>query len=347
MIRFENIEFLYALLSIPVLSIIFILYRISRKKRIKSIGDKNLVKRLMPENSTFKQIYKFILLMLALLLFIIGAANPQIGSKMEEIKRQGVEVIVALDISNSMLASDVKPSRLELAKLSITRLIDNLADDRIGLVLFAGDAFLQLPLTTDYSAAKLMLSTVNPGLIEMQGTAIGRALELSLKSFSEDETRNKAIIMITDGENHEDDALSAAKDAEDAGVVIHTIGMGSIEGAPVPRNPNNPNSGYIKSPDGKTVVSKLNANMLQQLAATAGGRFIRTTTLNTDLSELIDELAGMEQKEFGSRVYTDYEDRFQYFVAAGLFFLIIEIFVSNRRNKTIAGLLNFVGGNNK
>lgn len=344
MIRYEHIEFLYALLSIPVFVLIFIIYRYDRKRKLRRIGDRALLAGLMPEVSSFKPVLKFTILMLALAFMLIAAANPQIGSKMEEIKREGVEVIIALDISNSMLAEDVKPSRLELARLSISKLIDNLNSDRIGLVLFAGDAYLQLPLTTDYSAAKLMLSTVSTGLIDMQGTAIGRALELSMKSFSKDETRNKAIILITDGENHEDDALSIAAEAAEQGIVIHTIGMGSIAGSPIPQNPNNPNSGYIKNESGETVISKLNANMLQQLAAIGGGRFIRASATNPNLTTLIEELAGMEKQEFGSRIYTDYEDRFQYFAAAALLLLILELFISEKRNKLVARLLRFVGG---
>jgi Ca-activated chloride channel family protein len=344
MFRFENIDYLYLLLAIPIFTGIFIISRYIRKKKLKAIADKQLLESLIPEVSAFKPLYKFILLMLAYAFGVAALANPQIGTKMEEVKREGVELMLALDVSNSMKAEDIKPNRLERAKQSILRLIDNLVSDKIGVIVFAGDAFLQLPLTTDYSAAKLMISTVETDMIGTQGTAIGSAIELATDSFSEDEEVNKALIIITDGENHEDDALGAAEDATDKNIIIHTIGMGSLEGSPIPVYRNGREVGYVKDREGNTVVSKLNAGMLQQIAAQGDGRFIRSSTADPDLTALLEELSGLDKKEFESKMFTEYEDRFQYFLAAALFFLLLEILIANRRNKYIAKLISFAGG---
>lgn len=266
---------------------------------------------------------------------VLGLANPLIGTKMKEVKREGIEVVIAVDVSNSMLAEDIRPNRLERAKSSIKRLIEDLTQDKISIVLFAGDSFLQLPMTTDYSAAKLMVSTMSTDLIEKQGTAIGGAIELGLESFSDDEEVNKVMIIITDGENHEDDALSAAKEAEDKGVVIYTIGMGSIDGGPIPNIVNGKPQGFITDNSGKTVVSKLNANMLQELAAIGGGSFVRASGGEVNLGDLLDDISKMEKTEFEAKVFTDFEDRFQYVFFFALFVLVLEMLIGDRKNKTL------------
>lgn len=344
MFRFENIDYLYLLFVIPAFVLVYIISRYIRQGKLKALADKDMLETLIPEVSSFKPLYKFILLMFAYAFGIVALANPQIGTKMEEVKREGVELMIALDVSNSMKAEDIKPNRLDRAKQSILRLIDNLISDKIGIIVFAGDAFLQLPMTTDYSAAKLMISTVETDMIGTQGTAIGAAIDLAVNSFSDDEEVNKALIVITDGENHEDDALGAAEEASDKGVVIHTIGMGSIEGSPIPVIRNGREVGYVKDKQGNTVVSKLNAGMLQQIATQGDGRFIRSSTADPDLTLLLKELSGLDKKEFEAKMFTEYEDRFQYFLAAALFFLILELLISNRRNKYISKLISFAGG---
>lgn len=344
MFRFENIEYLYALSAILLFLLIYIISRIIRKQKLNLAADAGLISKLTPEVSAFKPVYKFTLLMLAYSFAVIALANPQIGTKMEEIKREGVELIIALDVSNSMKAEDIKPNRLERAKQSILKLIDNLMSDKIGLVVFAGDAFLQLPLTTDYSAAKLMVSTVETEMIATQGTALGHAITLGQSAFSKENDVNKALIIITDGENHEDDALSAAKDAREKGIIIHTIGMGSIEGSPIPLYQNGREIGYVKDRAGNTVITKLNAGMLQQIALEADGRFIRSSSADPDLTALLDEISGMDKKEFEAKVFTEYEDRFQYFLAAAIFFLLLELLISNKKNKYIEKLISFAGG---
>lgn len=264
---------------------------------------------------------------------VLGLANPLIGTKMKEVKREGIEVVIAVDVSNSMLAEDIRPNRLERAKSTIKKLIDDLTQDKISIVLFAGDSFLQLPMTTDYSAAKLMVSTMSTDLIEKQGTAIGSAIELGLESFSEDEEVNKVMIIITDGENHEDDALSAAKEAVDKGIIIHTIGMGSIDGGPIPNIVNGRPQGFIKDNSGKTVVSKMNANMLKELSSVGGGSFVRASGGEVNLGDLIDDISKMEKTEFEARIFTDFEDRFQIVFFFALIVLVLEMLISDRKNK--------------
>lgn len=334
------------LILIPVFALLYLLSRYVRRKKLERFGDTNLVNLLIPEVSKSKHIIKFVLVSLAFTFVTLAAANPQIGSKTEEIKREGVEVIIAIDISNSMKAEDLKPNRLERAKQAVLKLIDKLKNDRIGIVLFAGDTYLQLPLTMDYAAAKLLTSSIDVDLISQQGTAIGNAINLALDSYTEQSEKYKALIIITDGENHEDDALGAARDAASKGVVIHTIGMGSIAGAPVPIYSQGGLSGFIRDREGNSVISKLDPVMLQQIATEGGGKFIHATGTDLDLSELLDELAGMEKKEFASQIFTEYDDKFQYFLAIGLLLMISEIFFSERINKWLASLNLFSGEKN-
>jgi Ca-activated chloride channel family protein len=346
LLKLENEIYLYLLAALPVLVLLYVVYRARRKKLLSSFASSEALKRLSPNVSTFKNSFKFILIAVAFSAMVVGLANPLIGTKMKEVKREGVEVVIAVDVSNSMLAEDIRPNRLERAKSAIKRMISELAQDKISIVLFAGDSFLQLPLTTDYSAAKLMVSSMSTDMIEKQGTAIGSAIELGIKSFSEDEEVNKVMIIITDGENHEDDALGAAEKAEERGIVIHTIGMGSIEGGPIPRYINGRPQGFIKDNSGNTVVSKLNANMLQELASVADGKFVRAAGGEVNLSDLLTDIEEMEKTEFEAKVFTDFEDRFQYLFGFALLLIIIEMMISNRRNKRLT-LKKIVGENDE
>lgn len=334
MFRFEFVEYLNFLLLIPLIIILFTLYKLKVKKNYAKLGDVELIKKLTPDISYFKINTKFLILLFSLAFLIIGLANPQIGSKMEEIKREGVEVMIAIDISNSMLSDDIKPSRLEMAKSSVLKLIDKLKQDKIGIVLFAGDAFLQLPLTTDYSAAKLMVSTISTSLIDMQGTAIGAAINLSKKSFSENQSINKVLILISDGENHEDDALGAAKSLEESGIMLHTIGMGTVNGGPIPIIRNG-RSEYLKDQNGETVLTKLDANMLQQIASEGNGQFVRAGNRALDLENLIQDIQKLEKAEFETKIFTDYDDKFQLFFLLAFIFLILEFLISEKKNKLL------------
>lgn len=342
MIRLAHPLFLYGLLLLPVFLMLHIFLVYWRKKALKSLGDIDLVKRLFPEISGFKRTWKFIFICLAYTFVILGLADPQIGTKLEEVQRKGVDIIIALDVSNSMKAEDIKPNRLERAKQAIYRLIDKLQNDRIGLIVFAGRAYTQLPITTDYGAAKLVLSSIDTDVVPTQGTAIGEAIQLGINSFPKDDRKNKAIVVITDGENHEDDAIKAAKEADSAGVIVHSIGMGSIDGAPIPVVYNNVQVGYKKDNAGNTVVTKLDETLLQQIAVAGNGKFIRASNSDDGLSTILDEVNKMEKKNFGSKLYTEYEDRFQYFLAAALIFMLGEMLFSEKKSKW-AAKLNFFG----
>jgi len=334
MLRYENSEYLFLMVIIPIIIILFVMAIRWRKRAIDKFGESHMVFKLMPMASFTKLRLKFILFSFSIAFIIIGLANPQIGSKMEEVKREGVDLMIAIDLSNSMLAEDLQPNRLMRAKQSISRLIDRLDGDRIGLVVFAGDAYVQLPITTDYSAAKLFLSTINTDIIPTQGTAIGKAIELSINSFDVSNDQNKAIIIITDGENHEDDAIQKAKDAEDMGIFVHTIGMGSAEGGPIPiKNRYGSITSYQKDNSDNTVITKLNEEMLKEIAASGGGSYIRANSTQSSLNALFKEINKMEKKEIGSKVFTDYKDRFQWFLGIAIVLLLIESLLRNTKNK--------------
>jgi Ca-activated chloride channel family protein len=333
MFRFENIEYLYALLLIPFFSLLFILYILWKRKAIKRFGEYDMIRQLMPHYSPYRPVVRFILLMAAYTLLIIGLANPQIGSKMEKVQRKGADLVIALDVSNSMLAQDIRPDRLTRAVQGISKLIDRLEGDRIGIVVFAGKAYVQLPITTDYSAAKMFLTTISTRMVPSQGTAIGDALELSVKSFREDE-RSKAIVIITDGENHEGDALEAAQAAAEKGIRIFTIGMGSPEGSPVPvYDDMNRQTGFKSDRQGQTVISRLDETMLQQIASAGSGIYVRASTGQDGLTRILDEINAMEKQEIETRTFSEYESRFQYFLALALILLVIELIIPDRKSR--------------
>ena len=342
MFRFENTIYLYVLILVPVIFMVWLLMRRLRNKALLKIGEPSLIANLLPDYSRYKNWIKIGIILLAFSAVIVGTANPQIGSRLEEGKREGIDVVIALDISNSMLAEDVKPSRLEFAKQSISKLIDRLQNDRIGLIVFAGDAFIQLPITTDYSAAKLFLSVVEPDLIQVQGTAIGKAIDMAVDNFSFDDKVKKALIIISDGENHEDDALGSAVKAVKAGFVVNTIGIGSTQGSPIPYYNNGQRVGFMKDKDGSLVTTRMNPDMLNQIASAGKGQFVLAGNTDPDLSKLIDKLAGIDKKEYKSKLFTDYEDRFQYLFGLALVLVILEIAISERNNKIMMMLNRFV-----
>jgi len=336
MIRFAHAEYLYALTLLPVLLILFWWALQMRKRGLSRFGNPLLLEMLMPSVSRYKRMTKFFVAFSALAILILGAANPQIGTKMEEVKREGVDIIIALDVSNSMKAEDIKPDRLESAKQEISHMIDKFQNDRLGLIVFAGDSYLQLPLTTDYSAARLILSTVDVDVVPIPGTAIGSAIKLAMKSFAAGEKKHKVIIIISDGENHEDDAIAAAKDANTEGVIIHTIGMGSPDGVPIPIYEGNTQTGYKKDESGNTVLTKLDEQGMRQIAEAGGGIYIRATNQQDEMDAVFKEIQAMEKKEFGAKVFTEYEDRFQYFLTVAFLLLILEFFISERKNRWMA-----------
>lgn len=268
--RFAYPEYFWGFWLIPVLTVFFIFSRILRRRALRKFGDPEIISYLMPSVSRFRPAFKFLLLMLALSAFILGAARPQFGSRLQTMKREGVEIIIALDVSNSMMAEDIKPNRLERAKRAIDRLISRLKDDKIGLIVFAGEAYTQLPITTDYNSAQLFLNSVNPEIVPRQGTAIGAAINLAIRSFTPDPESSKAIIIITDGENHEDDAIGAASEAAKLGIVLHTVGMGLPQGAPIPVVRGG-QTDYRRDRDGNVVITRLDEVMLETIAASGNG----------------------------------------------------------------------------
>ena len=330
MFRFANIEMLWWLVAIPVFVIAYIVYTKRKQRQLREFGDQELMAQLMPDASKSRPIWKFSLMMIALVLFIIAAARPQYGQKENSIKRQGIEVMVALDISNSMLAEDVAPNRLDRAKQMLSKMIDNMVDDKVGLVVFAGDAFTQLPITCDYVSAKMFLNTITPSLIPTQGTAIGSALQTAITSFgSQESDAGRAIILITDGENHEDDAIAAAKKAQELGMQVFVIGIGKPEGAPIPKPGTND---YFKDRSGQVVVSKLNEDMCQQIAQAGNGVYVRCDNTNTAMRALQQELDRIATAELETTVYADYNEQYQSFALIALLLLLIEFFILSRKN---------------
>lgn len=332
MYRLDNIEYLYGLALIPALILIYVLHRLWRKKALGKLGDIEIISLMMPGVSSGKPTLRFILFLIAIIFLIFGIVNPQIGSKLEEMKREGSDIIICLDVSNSMKAEDFKPSRLAKAKQSIEKLIDKLNNDRIGIIVFAGEAYIQLPITIDYAAAKLFLENIDCNTVPIQGTVISSAIELAEKSFGTEEGKNKAVIIISDGESHDDDAIASAREASEKNMVVHTIGIGSPEGVPIPVYKNKMQMGFRKDKDGNTVVTKLNEGALQDIASAGNGVYVRARQGEIGLLALQDRINKMEKKTFDSKVYADYEDRFQIFIAVSLFFLLIESFLTERKS---------------
>jgi len=338
--RFANPDLLYLLLLLPVLIIFWILNEVRRKKALKRFGDPGLVRKLMPELSGTRPWLKFILQLVAVTSAIIILARPQFGSKLEEVKKQGVEVIIALDVSNSMLAGDIQPDRLTRAKQALTRLIDNLENDKIGLIVFAGDDYTQIPITTDYISAKMFLSSIRPDMVPKQGTAIGAAIDLGMRSFSPGEGKSKAMIIITDGENHEDEPVAKASEASEKGIIIHTIGIGSAEGVPIPVMVNG-RKDYLKDNEGNTVITRLDEEILKKIAVSAGGNYVRASNTNIGLEEIFGEIRKMKTEELESTMYTEYNDQFQIFAVIVLLFLFADFMIMDRKNRRLANIRLF------
>ncbi len=342
--RFAHPEYFYLLLVIPVFVVLFILSRLNRLRSLRLFGDRALIAQLMPSVSGNRPFIKFTLWMLALA-FIIGAlAQPQFGSKLVTSKRKGVELIIALDVSNSMMAEDIKPNRLERAKRAIAKLTERLRNDKIGLIVFAGQAYVQLPITTDYVSAKLFLDAINTSIVPVQGTAIGAAIQMAMKSFTPEFTGSKAVIVITDGENHEDDAVGAAKEAQEKKIIVHTIGMGLPQGAPIPVGGTGSRD-FLKDKQNNIVVTKLDENMLTQIATAGGGTYIRANNAEVGLNNLFNEIEKMEKSELNSRDYSEYNDQFPLFILLALILILIDFMILDRKNKWLRNFRLF--GNQK
>jgi len=331
--RFAEPDFFYGLFIIPVFILLFWMMRAWKRRALKRFGESGLIFRLIPDYSSARPVLKFFLILFASAFIILGLVNPQIGSKLQTIERKGIDIVIAIDVSNSMLAEDIKPNRLIRSRQAISRLIDNLKNDRIGIVVFAGRAYTQLPITTDYSAAKLFLSTINTDLVPVQGTAIAEAINLSVQAF-EDNLHQKAIIIITDGEDHEGEAILAAKAAAEKGIQVYTIGMGLPEGAPIPVYDRAGNmQGFRKDRNNNTVITKLDERILQEIAAAGNGQYVRANNTQAGLEFIFNEISKLEKTEFDSKVFTEYEDRFQFLLAIALALMLIEFLIQERKGR--------------
>lgn len=324
------------LVSIPVFIGAYIWYTHRKRRQLAAFGNPELVKELMPNASRIRPNLKFSLLMVALTLLIFAAARPQYGQREQTVKRQGIEAVIALDISNSMMAEDVAPCRLDRAKQILSKMIDDMVDDKIGLVVFAGEAYTQLPITCDYVSAKMFLNNITPDLIKTQGTAIGAALNTAIQSFGGEETdASRVIILITDGENHEDDAVAVATRAKEQGIKVLVVGIGKPEGAPIPIPGTN---NFRKDRQGNVVVSRLNEDMCREIAKAGNGIYVRCDNTNTAMRALQKEIDTLATTEIETKVYTDYNEQYQSFVLVAMLLLVIDFFIFNRKNKSLTRL---------
>ncbi len=339
MFRFEDSIYLYLLAVIPMLALLRFMMTRSRKKRLRKFGDPQLVKQLMPDVSRWRPAVKFWLLQAALALIIVMLARPQLGTKISHEKRQGIETIIAMDISNSMLAQDVTPSRLDRCKMMVENLVDNFTDDKIGLIVFAGDAFIQLPITSDYVSAKMFLADIQPSLIATQGTDIALAISKAVNSFTQEEGIGKAIIVITDGEDHEGGAIEAAQEARKKGMRVYVLGVGSKGGAPIPDG----NGEYMKDRAGNTVMTRLNQDMCRDIAKAGGGAYIHVDNNSDAQRQLDNELAKLSKKETETTVYSDFDEQFQAVGILVLLLLIAELCLLECKNPLLKNVRFFKG----
>lgn len=328
MINFANSQYLLLLLLIPVFIVIqFIVLRL-RRNRIRKFGDETLMSQIMPSYSQTKVWVSLSLFIIGFFFFVIGLSRPQIGAALKERETKGAEIMIVLDVSNSMLAEDYSPNRLERAKLAISRLVDKLRDDRIGLIVFAGNSFVQLPVTTDYISAKMFLNTISTESVPIQGTAIGDAISTAIRSFSAQSEKSRAIIVITDGENHEDDPVAAAKQASELGIRVFAIGVGSPEGKPIPLN-----GELIKDKDGNIVVTRLEENILKEMAAAGDGVYVRAGNSEFGLNPIIEQINKLEDEKYNSIVFEEWDEQFMYFFAIALVFFVIAKLIGDRKAK--------------
>lgn len=333
MFRFAQPEYLYALLGLPLLWALFLWGRFVHRKNVRKVGDPELVMQLMPDLSAGRPLLKITIFSLAWIFLVGGLARPQLGAKLETVKRSGVEIIVALDVSNSMLAEDIQPNRLERAKQAISRMVDRMENDRIGMVIFAGDAFVQVPVTSDYLSVKMFLSTLGPDIVPVQGTAIGKAIELAAKSFTPGDNKSKALIIITDGENHEEDPVAVAEKVHQEGITIHTIGIGKPEGAPIPITTKGGQRVYLKDRQGHTVISHLDEKTLSDIAIAGGGIYVRANNTSLGLNRIYEKIKGMDKEEMEAKVYSEYNEIFQYPIGLALLLLLIEWLILEKKNR--------------
>lgn len=333
MFRFAHPEMLWLLLIVVAIIGLYVIMFFSQRRKIKLFGEEELVSLLMPNVSKIRPHVKFGLVALALVMLTIGLAQPQFGTKVENQKTTGIEAIFVLDVSNSMKATDISPTRLDNAKMMLSKLIDNMINDKVGLIIFAGDAYMQMPISADNVSAKMFLGTITPGSVPVPGTAIGTAIDMAVKSFgTENNDIGRTIIVLTDGENHEDDAIEAAKKANESGITVNVVGFGSPEGAPIPVDGG---SNFWKDAQGNIVVTKLNEKMCSQVASAGNGIYVRAGNSNSALRALSKEIEKMQKGEMETTTYSNYDEKFYIFAWMALLLLVGEFFILNRKNKTL------------
>ena len=328
MFVFSQAQYLLLLIIIPLLFVFYGAYLRIRRRRLAKLGDPALVERLMPSASTGKGWLKISLLAAAWFFFTLGLARPQMGARLKEHQSRGIEVMIALDVSNSMLAEDYSPNRLERSKLAISRLVDKLQGDRIGLIVFAGQSFVQLPITADYVSAKIFLNSISTESVPIQGTALAEAITSAARSFSTQSERSRAIILITDGEDHEGDVLKAAQAVAEAGIRLYCIGVGSPQGKPIPKD-----GELMKDSNGEIVVSRLDEGTLQEIAGVGGGKYVRAGNSEFGLNPIIEDIRTLDEEEFQSVVFEDFDEQYMYFFGIALLLLIIEMCISDLKPK--------------
>ena len=326
MLYFGNPIFLYLLLLVPLIPVVYALMRTGRRRRMRRFGDEALVSALMPSWSSSKGWWRVALFCLGFACFVIGLSRPVTGAKLARHETSGAEIMICLDVSNSMLAKDYSPDRLTRAKLAISRLVDRLQDDRIGLVIFAGSSFVQLPITTDYVSAKMFLGNIDTRSVPVQGTAIGDAIITAARSFSVQSERSRAIIVITDGENHEDDPVQAARDVAKTGIRVYTVGVGSLRGQPL-----SVDGQLLKDSNGEIVVSKLDEQTLKDIASAGNGIYVQAGNEEFGLNPIIEQIRSFEDEKFSSIVFEEYDEQYMYFFGAALVFFVIEMLIGRRR----------------
>lgn len=343
MFRFQEKMYLWLLLVPAIIILLFIISEYLKSKNIRKIAELRLIKLLIPDASITRKIWKMIFICLALSSMVVALARPQFGSELQDITTQGVEIIVALDVSNSMMAQDIKPSRLNNAKKFIERIIGKLNNDKLGIIVFAGDAFVQMPITDDVRSARMFLSTINTNIVPVQGTAIGKALELASKSFTNDKDVSKIVILITDGENHEDDAIAISRLLKEKNISVFTVGMGLPGGSPIPQKSG---SGFIKDRNGNVVMSILDEKTLIDIANNTDGIYVRATNTVEASNKVTEELSKLKKGEIVKKDYSKYDDKFMYLAFFALILLVTDVLISERKNSKLRKIDLFNRKNN-
>lgn len=335
MYKLEEPIYFYALAIIPVMIVIFLLVLWWKKRTQKKFADLELLEQLAPNSSVFKSTLKLLILSLGITFLVLALVNPKMGSKLKTVKREGVDIVFALDVSRSMLAEDIAPNRLEKAKQVISKIIDNLGSDRVGVIIYAGNSYPLLPITTDHAAANMFLQNASPDLVSSQGTAINEALELAKTYYNNDEQTNRFLVIISDGEDHQEETKQMAQNLSNDGVKVYTIGVGTEKGGPIPLRESGDLVGYKKDRKGETVITKRNAEVLQNIADIANGKYIDGNITENPVKEISSIMANAQKSEFETKQFSDYKDQFQWFLGIGVFFLLLDVFLFEKKTKWV------------